>query len=484
MVDKEVDFLLVSLPYDRLQGRYRGYLPLGLARLAGALSETSVRAAIYNADAPRQQGEAGVLRQSALWGAHEAYLRAVQDENHPVWEEVSQTLARTRPRAVGITVWTEKLQSARTFSRISKRVLPSTPVIWGGPHPTARPRECLEYPEVDLVVRGEGERTVAELAPLLMEGGDPSAVPGVFTLDEKSGEVMGTERSLEQDLDSLPSPAWDAGLTDEDWPHRSGGRQYLITSRGCPYKCNYCSACSMWGRKARFLSVEKTMEEIHRIVRLTGSRYIDFWDDSFTLNRKRTQGLCEALIDSGLGVRWTCLTRVDLIDAPLLRLMKKSGCRAIAFGIETASPRMLKLLDKGVTIEDVNRGIAMCKQAHVRVTAYYMIGFPDETEEDIALTVEHMRTRGASQVAVSLFTPYPGSSLFDNMVERGLLREPFEWERTASRHRREEHFTVAIPQDRFREIAVATFREADRVNMSLARRLRRRWERLRQTTSP
>ena len=461
--------LLMDPPFERLQGRFRGHLPLGLAALAGALKEAGIPAAIYNAEAPRRRGEARNLRQSELCAGHDEYIKALTTADHPVWKEAEDVFCTTNPSVVGFTVMTEKFESARILSRLVKKRLPRAFVVWGGPHPTIRPAECVAVPEVDFAVKGEGERTIVELAQRLLDGGSCAGIPGVFT--RNGGGVTGIERPLEPELDRLPSPDWEAGLSPLDWPARGHGRQQIMASRGCPFRCEYCAAAAMWGRKVRFHSTARILKEIETLVRLTGSRRIAFLDDSFTLNPKRTEELCHALMASGLGIRWTCITRCDLVDEPLLRLLKRAGCQGLVFGVESASPAILESVDKGQKIEDVDCAMAACRKVGLTYHAYYMIGFPDETESDLTMTVEHMKRCGAGYVSLNVFSPYPGSALYDRVVKMGLIPDPPEWGRYG-RHTMDHPLTRHITPERFRALAENAFREADRVNHALPKRIR------------
>jgi len=470
--DQHLDVLLINPPYDRLQGRRRGYFPMGLAYLAAALKSAGLRAAVYNAEAPRSRTEVRQQKQSEMIDGHDVYLRALDDAGHQAWQEAREILEKTRPAMVGISVWTEKMESARRISRIAKDVCPSAPVIWGGPHATLMTAECVAIPEVDFVVKGEGERTLVELAKEILSGGAASnGVPGVYRRDPSGGPMLGSKRSFEMDLDSLPLPDWESGLSEDDWIGRHGGIQSLMSSRGCPYPCKYCAVEPIWGKKVRFHSVERVLEEIESRIRLTGNARFHFWDDSFTLDAARTERLCRALIDRKSPARWTCITRADLVDEKLARLLKRAGCKYVTFGVESASPRILNLIGKAKSTKEVDEAFAVCRRVGLRYNAYYMIGFPEETEEDMLMTIAHLGRSGASHVGLSVFTPYPGTALYDRTVELGLLREPVDWS-LLGRHSRHNHFVVGVTRERFQVLVDQAFREVDRVNNSPGKRLR------------
>jgi anaerobic magnesium-protoporphyrin IX monomethyl ester cyclase len=467
-----IDVLLINPPFDRLQGRRRGYFPMGLAYLAAALKSAGIRTAVYNAEASRSWTEARPLRQAEMISGRDIYLQALENPRHLVWQEARRILEETRPAVVGVSVWTEKMDAARIITKLAKEVCPTAPVIWGGPHATLLVEECVSVPDVDFVVKGEGERTVVELVRKLLSGNaEADGIPGVYYRDKTSGQVRGSDRSYEMDLDSLPRPDWESGVSDDDWTGRHGGVQCLMSSRGCPYPCKYCAVESIWGKKVRFHSVDRVIEEIESRIRLTGNRRFHFWDDSFTLDGARTKKLCQALIDKNLKIVWTCITRPDLVDADLIRMLQRAGCRHVTFGVESASPRMLQLIGKAKSTAEVDRAFAVCQAAGMRYNAYYMLGFPDETEEDMAMTVEHLCRCGAVYVGLSIFTPYPGTALYDRAIELGLLKEPVDWSRLG-RHSRHNHFVAAVPAERFQAIVDHAFREVDRVNNTPTKRLK------------
>jgi len=468
-----LDVLLVNPPFDRLQGHTRDHFPLGLAYLAGALNGAGVNVGVYNAESPRSQDEVRRLAQSELCGARDNYFRALEDTEHPIWREVAGVLSRFTPRILGLTVFTEKIDAARKISQLAKLQSPGITVIWGGPHPTVRASECLGFDEVDYVVGGEGEETIVELSSAIFSGRPFGPIPGVHRRGARGEVEFGGQRELQEALDDLPPPYWQSALSAADWPARAhGGRAELMTSRGCPYRCQYCSTVSMWGRRVRYSSVERVMHDIDTAIALVGSRHVFFHDDSFTLHRDRTAALCKTFSELRPRVTWECLTRADLVDAPIASMLKASGCQSVTFGVESGSPRILECIEKGVTVEQTDYAMAVCRQAGLRYNAFYMIGFPDETEDDIRLTIDHMRRSGAGYVSLNVFTPHPGSPLFDRIVEMGLLADTPDWGRYGRRSE-ENHFTPLIPCERFRELTTWAFRETYRLNRPMWRRIGR-----------
>lgn len=469
----EMDILLVNPPYDRLQGHRRDHFPLGLAYLAGALKQAGLHTAVYNAEAARPAEGARPLGQSEIGAVRDRYLLALNTPDHPVWREAAGVVAACAPQIVGLTVLTEKIDAARLISRLAKDTLPNITVVWGGPHPTVRPAECLGFPEVDFVVRGEGDNTLVELTRAILAPGDVPSIPGVSRYSTNQKLESGAPSALQDDLDTLPRPDWDAILSDDDWPAvQNGGRLDLMTGRGCPFQCQYCASAAMWGRRVRYHSIDRVLSDIDELERLSGKRRVYFQDDSFTLHRSRVETFCDSLARQRRPTDWTCLTRADLMDVSLARRLKETGCRFVTFGVESASPRILEIVQKDITIEQTDQAMAACREAGLKYGAFYMVGLPDETESDVRLTVEHMQRSGAAIVSVNVYIPYPGSALHDRVVDMGLLADPPDW-KLYGRHDGANHFAPQIPHDRFRELTTWAFREADRVNREPWRRLKR-----------
>jgi radical SAM superfamily enzyme YgiQ (UPF0313 family) len=235
----------------------------------------------------------------------------------------------------------------------------------------------------------------------------------------------------------------------------------LTTSRGCAYKCGYCSAASTWTRKVRTHSVDRAIAEIREIVEKYGTRTIYFWDDSFTVNRKRILELCQALLDSKLDILWSCTTRVDLVDDDLLAAMKLAGCVRIDLGVESGSDRILKLIDKGITVEKIKWAVDLIHKHKIQISAFFMAGFPEETEEDLVQTRELMKSLGVETMCLSIFTPYPDTALYDKAHSLGLIPEVTDW--TDFDHHSPENFFMAnIKRDVFEKRVLEMVDIADR----------------------
>lgn len=353
-------------------------------------------------------------------------------------DSLQQELRRLQPGVVGVTVYSPMVAQAAAVAELVKRVCPRTPVVVGGIHPTVLPEAMLEMGAVDVVVRGEAEPVIVELCRRLLASQDPRGLPGVSV---RWGDTVshGPDIPLVDHLDSLPPPARHLLKHERYRPAPEitmtdpRAIQSLITSRGCPYQCIFCSARLLSGRRYRFHSPQRIMEELETLVSTYNAREVVFLDDNFTVNRERVVAVCELLRSSGLSRRliWACNARVDEVEPDTLALMRASGCRLISFGVETGVPRLLDLVKKGIKVEQSVRAVRWARQAGIRVRTTFILGLPTETPEETRATVEFAKHLGADFAKFSLATPYPGTELCRLAEQMGLLTS-HDWSRASS----------------------------------------------------
>lgn len=337
--------------------------------------------------------------------------------------QIEDILNKDQPEIIGITASTPMIYDAYEVARAAKEVCPNSAVVLGGPHPTFLPIETLqECPSADIVCIGEGEETIVELAEAIRRKIDLSKVRGIAFRTE-DGRIVKTEsRPLIKDLDSLPFPAWHLLPMDK---YTVLGKKaivcHIISSRGCPFRCIFCSSSKVFGKKYRARSAKNVVDEIEFLVSEYNPESIEFSDDEFTLDQKRTEEICDELKKRGIDIPWACGSRVDTVSKSLLMKMREAGCSFIYYGIESASQRILNFIKKGITIEQIKKAVEATKEAGIKIMGSFMIGFPDETREEIKSTLSFPKKLKVDYVQFTIATPYPGTELYEMAKRENLL---------------------------------------------------------------
>ena len=420
-----VKILLIDPPFYRFIGYYNRYFPLGLAYLAAVLRENWHEVLIYDADCNVNPSKMDFTR---LEDSYPFYLKSLKDNNDPIWQEMKKTIHNFKPDIIGISVWTTFAASAFKIASICKEYDRNIPVVMGGPHITIKYDEVAKIcPDVDFLIRGEGEKTFVELVKALKAKAtglsaishELSAIKGISY--RWNGKIVhNPTREFIQDLDSIPFPSRDLLINKKSYNSEDMG--LLMTSRGCPYNCSYC-ATSIWERKTRYRSIDNVIEEIKFVTDKYGTRQFTFKDDSFTVNKKRVLEFCERLIKENIEINWDCNTRVNLVDEELLKKMKKAGCNSIKVGIETGSERILKLMNKNITLEQCRQAAKLFRKVDIHWTGYFMMGIPSETKDEIYQTLKFMKKLKPDYASLGVYEPFPGTELFNIGIERGLVQK-------------------------------------------------------------
>ncbi len=456
--------LLIDPPYYRLfkdtysLPRY----PLSLGYLAGAIrTNTDWNVVTYNADfLPRAEP----TKVSYLAGpGFDRYLRHLHELSAPIWKEVGATIARYRPSLVGISCKSQTFASARVVAAIAKQLNPSTTVVAGGPHPSMVPAAVLESPHIDIAVRGEGEQTVVGLLNAVDTHGPFEPVPGL--LFRRNGRLVETPpRAFIDNLDSLSFPHEAAPEVLHDYRlYGPDSFSHVFATRGCPYNCLFCGSRHVWSRKVRFRSARNVVQEIAALQQ-KGVTSVHFDDDTFGVSKRYISELCEAIINERLALQWSCELHVNLADDETVALMKQARCHSVQLGIESGNNRILRSMRKGFTIERALAAVEVIRRHGIGVEAFFMVGFPEETEETLNDTASAMR-KVNGRVAYSIFTPYPGTEAFEVCREKGLVGE--EYDVALYNHQSPRNcFCMYIPADRFRTIVSKIERMVDKKNYS------------------
>jgi len=345
-------------------------------------------------------------------------------------EGVARHAISNGPSLVGISSMTPSISSAARIARSVKAASPNVHVILGGAHASTLPEQTMEMiPDIDIIVRGEGEATVVELVDALEHERPLQHVEGIVF--RKEGKKVWTEdRNPISDLDQLPFPAYHRLPIEQYRFHPPLGREHpvvpIITSRGCPFRCTFCTK-SVFGQVYRCNSARYVAEEIEYMIRRFQAREIKFYDDSFTLQKKRVIELCDELVKRKIDVPWSCETRVDLVDEELLRVMKRAGCYMIEYGVESANKDMLEKMKKGISPQQVTRAFEATRAVGIQTVAYFMLGYPGETWDTVRETIEFAKRIEPDFAQFSVATPFPGTEFYE-LCKENQTRED-DWSR-------------------------------------------------------
>ena len=366
-------------------------------------------------------------------------MDALAEDMEPM--QVLDYIGKHQPKVIGFSAMTPQfLRTVRIAKDISKR-FPEILTIIGGHHASIMPYETLEEDCcLDLLVYGEGEETFLEIINKYKERGwnkeeflkDADclkAIDGIAFRDKDSNIKINKSRRQIEDLDSLPSPAWDLLPLGKYIPLPN---QYLnkpvihmVSIRGCPFDCDFCSNNSVFGRKIRARSPERVVDDIKYVKSKYNMKEISFWDDTMTVNKKWLERFCNCLIENKVNVTWTCYSRVDTVNLEILKLMKKAGCWNIFYGYESGNQQLLDNINKGITLEQIRNANKWTKEAGIEVRASFMIALPGETPEMAKKTIDFAIELEPEYAQFSITTPYPGTKLYETAKQSGKLRDDF-----------------------------------------------------------
>ena len=344
------------------------------------------------------------------------------------WHRVRQILMRIRPEVVGISQFTHNRVGSLQLASLARELDPGCFVLLGGPHATHAWHELLSgNPALDAVVLGEGEATLAELLEARQVGKSLAGVAGI-AYREGARCLKSAPRTAIGDLDLLPMPAAESPKSiGVDYRRQL---EFIITSRGCPASCLFCSSPLFWGKGVRFRSPRSVVEEIRLLKERYGLIYFSFRDDTFTANRNRVLEICRLLEEQRLHILWNCQSRVTAVDEEMLAAMKRAGCECIQFGVESGSPAMLKALGKRILPADVERAAAAVRRVGINLSVFLITGIPGEGEADLQQTVGLIGRIRPQDGQVSPLVYYPGTQLFAKAVrEQAVPSDLFDQQR-------------------------------------------------------
>jgi anaerobic magnesium-protoporphyrin IX monomethyl ester cyclase len=359
---------------------------------------------LYAATHARQEGVTPVFLDAQL--EPDRFEKLKQDRYNGFFALVIMSATQSFRRDVALL---EEIKSAR----------PDIKTILFGSHPTFMPQYSLQADAVDYVILREPEQTIRELLAILSRNNDPSDLPGLGYRDADGKIRINPDRPF-MDLDELPIP--DRSLLPKGVDYfnpvvKKVPYTTMQTSRGCPGHCIFCTAPAFYGRRVRTRSADSVLEELGRIKQL-GFREVFFRDETFTAYEKRNHEICKGMIRENLDLAWIANARVDMVDAASLKLMKQAGCHMIKFGVESGNDEILRNYKKGTNQAQIRKAFAAAQSAGLDTHAHLVFGGPGETLETIDQTIGFVKELKPTTASFGILTPYPGSKLFDMVVQQ------------------------------------------------------------------
>jgi radical SAM superfamily enzyme YgiQ (UPF0313 family) len=356
--------------------------------------------------------------------------------NQYSYEDVVKLVKKNVPDILGLSFGTQSRFKAFDLARMLKKNFPDVPIVVGGPHPTLTADDILKnIPEIDIVCRGEGEYTFLDLVKTIEKKVDLQYVKGI-SFRAKNGQIIHNPiREPIQDLDSLPLPARDLLPIDKYQQTIPLSDKKIctsmITARGCPYSCVYCSTSEQWGHKIRYRSPDNVVNEIKHLMKNYKLDGVGFFDDVFTMDKSRVIDICQKILEKKLNISWWCEARANTIDKEVVSWMKKAGCEHISMAIESGSDKILKNINKAITVEQGIEASKIIKKAGIKLKVFFMHSLPGETYEDIKKTVFLSRYLvnkiGVDEATQGLTLIYPRTALERMAKELKTLPEDFSW---------------------------------------------------------
>jgi radical SAM superfamily enzyme YgiQ (UPF0313 family) len=360
------------------------------------------------------------------------------DVKNMSWRQVKKAILNYEPDFIGTTSTTENRFQSFKLIKLAKKTFSRAITLLGGPHASMAAEDCLKHiPELDVVVMGEGEVTLLELCKWLDQGKKPGGLDSIRGLSyRKNGHIQTNPSQLPiQNLDSLPHPAFHLIPFPEynfRFPVPGKGElpaANIMTSRGCPFNCNFCATPINWGRHVRMRSPENVIEEIEFLVQEYGAKVVFFFDDTFNANPQRVDRICDLILERKLDIYWKCDVRIDLLDKPQLAKMKEAGLFHLSFGLEAGSERVRsQIVNKQVDIKDFHNLVSWCQELDVIPNAFFIFSHPTETWAEAQETIKIIeKYKNSIEASIAILHIYPGTPLEQTATEQRVLPENFSW---------------------------------------------------------
>lgn len=411
-------------------------------------------------------------------------LDAMKDRQRP--QDIATRVVGEGFGLVGFQIWTKDIHEVLETCRLIKEAAPGVVTVVGGIQPTMQPEETLRFliPWVDFAWQGEAENGFGPFVDILASGRpEPELLASIPGLVWRDGEAIRVNANcFIDDLDTIGLPAWDLIPPDRYpcAPHGAFYRNYplapIVVTRGCPFPCRFCSAKEASGARLRSRSIDSVMTELQLLHDRFGVKEFQIEDDNFTLNRGYVEEFCQRLLRSGLNMTWSFPNgvRLDTLDPQILALMRRAGCYALNFGVESGSARILELIAKKSTAEQMRSQIIMAKEAGFDLGGFFIIGFPSETVAEIEETIRYACSLPLDRIGVSYFQPFPGTKFFQELVASGEIDNDWGFSQHTSLHDLT-YVTPTLTADelaRLRKRLLMMFYLRPRVVLGMARQVR------------
>ncbi len=340
------------------------------------------------------------------------YDVCIQDSQFQKREDVLKSASDAD--VVGITSMACNFPGAVTLAHDIKKQNPDVKVIMGGNYATFTDVDVLQqHLCIDIIVRHEGEMTIVEVLRALSSDG-LSNVRGI-TYRKGDSIKRNPERSFIKNLDSIPFPARD--LLDTQRYYNERGMPQIISARGCPHRCMFCSTSAMWGHTTRFRSPENVVDEIEQLLEQYTFKEFNFADDTFTIVHRHAFRICEEILERGLDIQWGCNIRVDTLNEHLVQIMKKAGCNAFFIGVESGNQKTLDFVRKKTTIPQIRKAVNLAKKYSIKTALSCILGFPNETYSDVQKTIDFMISLHGDSYLFNFLLVFPGTELYRRQEE-------------------------------------------------------------------
>lgn len=421
--------LLIQPPFTILRTESKKcHPPLGLAYLAAALKENCE---VFILDALAEGYEEEQI-------INKSYLRYGLS-----FENIKKKIIAISPDIIGIScLFSAQFGNVSKLCQIVKEIDKRIITVLGGAHPSAVPEEVLKDDSIDFVVIGEGEISLKGLIECI---GSKKNIQDIDGMGFKyNGSIrINRRKGYQENLDEIPFPCWDIFPLKKYFninnPHGSPARRTpflpVITSRGCPFKCVFCSIYNIWGRNFRVRSAENVLLELDYLVNRFGVKEILFEDDNLTLDKERAKQIFREIINKKLDLTWSTPNgiAVQTLDEEILELMKESGCYAVSIGIESGDEYVLKnIIEKPIALSRVKPVVKKAKSLGLETTAFFVVGFPGETRAQLKNTFRFAEDLEADNVNFFFATPLPGTRLLKLCEERGLINDRLDYAKLKS----------------------------------------------------